>query len=64
MTDTRVGIPGKVTQYSAVWGLMESQQSDPFDASTKPTASETGGKSTLKMNELENEKVNMIYAET
>lgn len=64
MTDSRVGIPGKVTQYSAVWGLMESQQSDLFDASTRPLATDTGRKSTLKMNELENEKVNMIYAET
>lgn len=44
MTDSRVGILGKVTQYSAVWGLMESRQSDPFDASARPTATKTGGR--------------------
>lgn len=41
---------------------MESQQSDPIRS--KPIACETEGKGTLKKNELENEKVNMIYAET
>lgn len=35
---------GKGTEYSVIWGLMESQQSDPFDASTRPVASETGGR--------------------
>lgn len=42
---------------------MDSLQSDPFDASARPSQGD-GRKSNLKMNELENEKVNMIYAET
>lgn len=53
-----------MTQYSAVRGLIESQQSDPFDASIRHIASDAGGRAPLKMNELENEKVNMIYAKT
>lgn len=43
---------------------MESQRSDLSDARKKPIACETDGRGTLKMNELENEKVNVIYAET
>lgn len=64
MTASRAGIPRKVTQYSRVWALMGSQKSGLFDASTRPRVTETWGRTPLKMNELENEKVNMIYAET
>lgn len=44
MTDSGVGIPWKATQCSAVGALIDSQQSDPRDASARPIAADTRGR--------------------